>query len=235
VQILHSSQIPSSIPDWAHQLADLTRLAWSDQGGRCWFPYLPLTTEAEWLTHIAPDWATGAMHSWVAVVDGRIVSHAALLNKGTHWEMGRMVAHAAPHGATHELCRRAIAWCREHNIHARMECTQAHTRTQQHALMVGMRFAGLGTLDEIDGVRWDIIFFDTLEGVPAFEPREGIIADPIGEKMLCTESDRARLREISPILRTDRGGMLPPTHFHILPELLDPVHKIIELNVARRS
>lgn len=236
MQVLHSSEISSIIPDWAHQLAELTRKAWSDEQGRCWFPYLPLTTEGEWRGHVAHDWATGAMHSWVAVEGGKIVSHAALLNKGTHWEMGRMVAVGAPHGATHELCRRCIAWLREHNIHARMECTQAHTRTQQHALMVGMRFAGLGTLDEIDGVRWDIIFFDTLEDRPAFEPRAGIIADPIGELVVCTDSDRARLREISHILRTDRGGALPPTHFHILPELLNPVHRIIELNTtAARS
>lgn len=176
------------------------------------------------------------MHSWVAVVNRKIVSHTAVLNKGTHWEMGRMVAVGAPHGATHELCRRAIAWLREHHIHARMECTQAHTRTQQHALKVGMRFAGLGTLDEIDGVRWDIIFFDTLEGVSAFEPRAGIIADPIGKVMICTDSDRTRLCEISRILRTDRGGELPPTHFHILPELEDSVRGIIALNTtATRS
>jgi hypothetical protein len=229
VQILHSSQI-TSIPAWAHQLATLTRLAWSDQHGRCWFPYLPLTTQAEWLTHVAHDWASGAMHSWVAVVDGQIVSHVALLNKGTYWEMGRMVAMNAPHGATHELCRQCIAWCRKHNIHARMECTQAHTRTQQHALMVDMRFAGIGTLDEIDGVRWDIIFFDTLEGVPSFKPRPGVLADPLGIEIACADSDLPRLWEISHLLRTDRGGVLPPTHFHILPVLADSVRRIITLN-----
>ena len=232
MQVLHSSQIAALIPDWAHQLATLTRLAWSDQDDRCWFPYLPLTTQEEWLTRVAHDWATGKMHSWVAVVNGQIVAHAALLNNAKHWEMGRMGAMNAPHGSMHELCRRCITWCREHNIHARMECTQAHTRTQQHALMMGMRFAGLGTLDEIDGVRWDIIFFDTLEGVAPFQPRRGLIADPLGVQVFCTDSDRARLCEISRILRTDRGGLLPPTHFHILPGLLSTVQEIIVLNTA---
>ena len=230
MHVLHSSQIAALIPNWAHQLATLTRLAWSDQAGKCWFPYLPLTTEAEWLTHVAHDWATGNMHSWVAVVNGQIVSHTALLNKGTHWEMGRMVAMNAPHGATHKLCRRAIAWCREHNVHARMECTQAHTRTQSHALMVGMRFAGLGTLEEIDGVRWDIIFFDTLEETAPVQPRPGLIANPLEVQMESSVADRARLRQVSRILRTDRGGTLPPTYFHILPELEDCVRGIIALN-----
>ena len=232
MQILHSSLFPTLIPDWAHQLAELTRIAWSDQHGHCWFPYLPLTTEHEWLTRVAGDWATGAMHSWVSVVDGQIVSHAALLNKGTYWELGRLVAHNAPHGATHALCEERCRFYRANNIHARMECTQAHTRAQWHAAQCGMRFAGIGTLDVIDGVNWDIVFFDTLEDTTPFQPRPGVLADPLGHEILCTSRDRARLQEISGILTTQRGGTLPPTRFHILPELENSVREIIRLNTS---
>jgi len=232
VHILHSSQIPLAIPTWAEQLAELTRIVWTDARGAFIFPYKDLQDPTHWKTVVAHQWATGLMHSWVAVVNGRIVSHSALVNKGTHWELGRLMAHNAPHTTTHTLCEARLAFCRAHNIHARMECTQAHTRAQWHASSVGMRFAGIGFLDVIDGVNWDIIFFDTLTDRPAFEPTAGILGDPLGKELICTDADQARLSEISRILSTDRGGALPPTRFHVLPELLEPVQRIIELNTT---
>ena len=231
MRILHSSQIPTAVPDWATQLAELTRLAWASPDGHSHFPYLPLTQRDEWLTQVAEDWATGVMHSWVVLHDGQICSHAALLNKGTHWELGRLVAHKAPRGATHEMCKVRLKHCQASGIHARMECTQAHTRAQNHAARVGMRFAGIGFLEKIDGVDWDIIFFDTLEA-PAFIPQPGILADPLGVVLHCMDSDKVRLRQINHILTTDVGGVLPPTRFHVLPKLIDTVRRIIQLNVV---
>jgi hypothetical protein len=229
MHIVHSSEIPS-IPNWAHQLAELTRLAWTGTDGRCYFPYFPLTTEREWATHVLAQWMEGSMHSWVGVVDGRIVNHAALVNNGTHWELGRLVSHCAPSGGTLELCRHRLAWCRARNIHARMECTQAHTRAQELAAAVGLRFAGLGFLDQIDGVDWDIVFFDTLDRATEFVPRAGLLANPLGVEHPCIERDRTRLRQIRGILSTDRGGPLPPQQFHVLPRLRPVVEKIIGLN-----
>lgn len=231
MEILDSDQIPHVIPDWAKQLAELTRKAWMGAGNKCYFPYLPLTTEEEWKTHVLKDWITGKMRSWVLVVNKRIVSHAALVDKGAYWELGRLVANKAPSGGTRELCKARLAYCRARKIHARMECTQAHTRAQAHAAALGMRFAGIGFLDVIDGVNWDIIFFDTLEE-EAFVPRKGVLANPLGIEQPCRLQDKKRLHEISHILSTDRGGILPPRKFHVLPELLEPVQRIIILNTS---
>lgn len=230
MQVLHSSQIPQTITNWTEQLAELTRHVWTGADGKFIFPYTALKDPTHWETVVAQQWSSGLMHSWVAVIDGRIVSHAALVNKGTHWELGRLMAHGAPHGTTHALCEIRLAFCREMGIHARMECTQAHTRAQWHAQAVGMRFAGIGFLDVIDGVNWDIIFFDTLVDRPAFNPVAGLLGDPLGVELQCADKDQTRLREISHILSTYRGGALPPTKFHVLSELFEQVQRIILLN-----
>lgn len=230
MEILHSSHIPLIIPNWAEQLATLTRNAWTGKDGHCYFPYLPLTTALEWRTVVARTWRTKRMHSWVLHSGGKILSHAALIDKGTHWELGRLVAHNAPRGGTHEVCEARMAFCREQGIDAQMECTQAHTIAQWHATQCGMRFAGLGFLDVIDGVNWDIIYFDTRTDLPPFEPTRGILSNPLGVTFPCSEADSLRLSQISKTLTTNRGGTLPPTRFHILPELLEPVQRIIELN-----
>jgi hypothetical protein len=230
MDIVHSSQIPSRIPDWAEQLATLTRVAWTGDDGKCYFPYIPLTQADLWRTKVYADWIEGRMHSWVLVVDDRIVSHAALVDKGVYWELGRLVARNAPRGGTNAVCVERLRFCREQKIHGRMECTQAHTRAQRHAARVGMRFAGLGFLDKIDGVNWDIVFFDTLESAP-FVPRRGVLGDPLGVELVCTDADRVRLCQIKSILTTESGGALPPARFHVLPELLESVRLIIDLNV----
>jgi hypothetical protein len=229
MHIVHSSEIPS-ILNWAEQLADLFRIAWTGADGHCYFPYRPLTEATEWRTTVLQNWQQGLAHSWVGVVDGRIVNHAALINKRTHSELGRLVSYRAPKGGTLELCRHRLDWCRERNIHARMECTQAHTRAQELAAAVGLRFAGVGFLDQIDGINWDIIFFDTLDG-PSFEPRPGVLADPLGVEHRAGVRDRLRMHQIKRILSTERGGALPPQNFHVLPELRASVERIIELNI----
>lgn len=231
MNIIHSDEIPKRVPDWATQLSELTRIAWTDADGHCHFPYLPLTRPEEWETQVFDDWACGRMHSWVLLEQGRICSHAALLNKGDYWELGRLVAHKAPRGGTRHICEARLRFCREHSIHARMECTQAHTRAQAHAATLGMRFAGIGFLEKINNVHWDIIFFDTLESKP-FHPEPGFLANPLGQSMPCRSSDRGRLKEIEKILSTETGGTLPPTRFHILPELEETVREIIRLNLS---
>jgi len=231
MQIVRSDRIPEKIPDWPVKLAELTRIAWTGPDGKCHFPYKPLITPEFWEREIGRGWSDGSIVSWVLVDNGRIASHAALLDKGTRWELGRLMSHRAGAGGTAAVCRERIEFTKVRGIHARMECTQAHTSAQWHADHVGMRFAGIGFLDKIDGVSWDIIFFDTLD-VPEFEPRAGILGDPLGQAIECTPGDRLRLIEISQTMTTDRWEPLPPRKFHVLPRLLEPVKKIIELNTS---
>lgn len=229
MQIIRSDLIPDTVPNWPEKLSELTRIAWTGPDGKCHFPYKPLTTAEFWRDAIGKGWQDGSIVSWVLLDEGRIASHAALLDKGTHWELGRLMSHRAGKHGTSALCQERIAFTRERGIHARMECTQAHTSAQWHADQVGMRFAGIGFLDKIDGVNWDIIFFDTLD-VPEFVPIPGILGDPLGQAITCTPQDQKRLLEISQTITTDRWESLPPKQFHLLDRLVEPVRRIIELN-----
>ena len=121
MKILRSEDIPRVVPDWAKQLSDLTRIAWTGDDGHCYFPYLPLTQAHFWKEVIASGWADGSMESWVLVVDDRIVTHAALVNKDTHWELGRLLAVNAPEGGTREVCKERLAFLRAKGVQARME------------------------------------------------------------------------------------------------------------------
>jgi hypothetical protein len=74
-------------------------------------------------------------------------------------------------------------------------------------------------------VTWDIIYFDS--SVLPFV-LERILADP-DHPVRCEESS-AHGGEHSYLLTTDRGGDLPPTRFHALPHLIEPIRTIIALN-----
>lgn len=231
MNILHSSKLHESIPDWDIQLANLARVAWTGPDNKCHFPYKPLITPEFWKNVVAKQWSEGSHHSWILAENGQIVSHCALINKGGYWELGRLFSSGAPKNGTSLLCARRLEFAREHKIHAQMECTQAHTRAQELAARHGLRFAGIGFLNKIDGINWDIIYFDTL-GIEPFTPSKGVLANPLGTELRCKEKDRKRLKEIHSILSTKRGGILPPTQFHVLPELLTAVQEIIRLNTS---
>jgi hypothetical protein len=159
-----------------------------------------------------------------------IVAHAALVQKGEDWELGRWVALPdAPQGAVTALCRRAMEYVSRHGLRVRVECTQAHTSSQHICRRLGLRWAGIGILDEIDGVVWDIIYFDNQPG-PPFRPRSGVLGDPLGQPVACRPEHRRRLSQIATLITTDRGEPLPPQRFHLLEELVRPVREIIELN-----
>jgi hypothetical protein len=231
MKIVRSDCIPQVVSSWPEKLAELTRVAWTGPDGKCHFPYKPLITPEFWEREIGRGWADGSIVSWVLLDGDRIASHVALLSKGTHWELGRLMSHRAGPDGTAALCRERIAFTRARGIQARMECTQAHTSAQWHADNVGMRFAGIGFLDKIEEVSWDIIFFDTLD-MPEFAPQRGILGDPLGTAIECTPTDRQRLIEISQTMTTDRWEPLPPRQFHVLPRLLGPVQRIIEINTS---
>ena len=230
LNIVHATQIPTHA-HWATQLANLTRTAWSSSDGQCHFPYRPLTEAHEWEHAVRDAWNEARMHSWVLVDErGHFQAHAALVQKNGYWELGRWVALPnAPKGAVTKLCEVAMEFVHAHNLRVQVECTQAHTASQKICVRLGLRFAGIGILGEIEGVTWDIIYFDSLPGTP-FTPRAGLLADPLDHPVRCEASHRARLREISTILTTDCGEELPPRRFHTLPHLVDPIRSIVSLN-----
>jgi len=230
MHILKSTEI-SGIPNWHVQLADLTSKAWSDPDGKSVFPYVPLTTAEFWRGQILEDWKQKRMYSWVLVDDQQIVAHIALINRGEHWEIGRALAFQdSPHGSATRLALARQEFIDSHGLMVQAECTQAHTTTQwicRHHLR--MRFAGIGVLKQVDGVWWDIIYFDN-QNSPDFEPRPGILADPLGNEINVHNGMLARISQIAEIITTDRGGKLPPDRFHVLPELEERVRMIIDMN-----
>ncbi len=217
------------IDGWSDQLAHLVRAAWTGTDGVFYFPYKPLGDATFWSANVASDWANGRMRSWVVVHDGRIVAHAALVDRGTHWELGRLVSDRPPRGAVVALCEARMRFVRDNALRVVAECTQAHNRTQHLSARMGLRFAGIGVLERIDGISWDIVYFDNHEA-PPFAPRPGILADPLGRELRCEPRHVERLREIAPILSTNRRVELPPRHFNVLPELVEPVRRILALN-----
>lgn len=231
MKIIDATQIPMQQEDWARQLADLTRLAWSGRDGRCHFPYRPLTEAHEWEHAVRSAWIAETMFSWILIDShGHFLAHAALVKKPNHWELGRWVAlPTAPKGAITLLCKEALRHAANHRMRVQVECTQAHTASQHICTRLGLRFAGIGILGKVEGITWDIIYFDSLD-TPSFVPRTGMLGDPLHQPMRCEETHRARLRELPDIITTDRGGELPPMRFHLLPELIEPVRSIIRLN-----
>lgn len=232
--VLHSSQIPLAIPNWAHQLATLTRSAWTGKDGRCYFPYRPLTTPEYWETTVAPLWDQGQMHSWVLVIDGRIVAHSALVKKPTYWELGRWVAFQnAPRGAVTQLCTKVMEMVRAQGLQVQVECTQAHIHSQSICERLGLRPAGFGILEHsADGTWWDIIYYDNADR-PAFDPDQfidpSVVGDPLGQLVRAHNGHLGRLQSIPDIISTQPSEGLPPQQFHILSHRRD----VLERTLAR--
>ena len=220
-----------AVADWPVQLATLTRVAWTGPDGVCHFPYRPLCSAEFWRNEVATQWQRDELRSWVMVLDGRIVAHAALVRKGwDHFELGRWVAFAdAPKGAVTLLCKEALKSAKGKRVH--VECTQAHGSSQwicESELL--LRFAGIGTLKRVNGVWWDIIFYDNAS-LPHFtleDARElGAIGNPLGKPNLIRDADHGRLEEILRILTAERDSPLPPTKFHVLVHRLKLIHDIV--------
>lgn len=229
MEIIHSSEIPWRVPYWAEVLSELVRIAWTGADGICYFPYLPFTTRAFWRDKIIHEWVAGRLHSWIVLYEGKVVAHAALIKREEHWEFGRLVSHDPPRGAVAQLCRRLMDFVNVHQLHIVEECTQAHTRTQYLAELVGLRFAGIGPLTQINGVHWDIVYYDNHAGAP-FEPKPGVLADPLGRELLCEPHHLSRLRQIPGILGVSSVVEFPPRAFNVLPALLDRVGAIVRFN-----
>ena len=232
MQVLHSSEISYIIPDWAYQLATLTRDAWRGKDGRCYFPYRPLTTPEYWKTAVAQLWNQGQMHSWVLVIDGLIVAHSALIKKKGYWELGRWVAYPdAPRGAVTQLCTVAMEMARTSGLHVQVECTQAHIHSQSICERLGLRPAGFGVLEHsADGTWWDIIYYDN-DNRPAFDPDQFsdpfVVGDPLGQLIRTHNGHLGRLKSIPNLITTEPGESLPPERFHILPHRRDVLERTL--------
>lgn len=220
------------IPNWAKQLANLTKTAWTGTDGKCYFPYRPLTTETFWKESVYEQWLTSDMISWILVSkNGRILAHAALVQKDGFFELGRWVAYSdSPIGSITKLSKKAMAFAQRSLDRVKVETTQAHTSSQFICQQLGLRFAGIGFLDKIDGVHWDIIYYDNMDLAP-FYPEPGILGNPLGRKVQFERKHQKRLQEISTILTTSKGGEMPPKKFHVLPEIFGPVSEIAKLNL----
>lgn len=232
-------QILSSLDDgicrldkWAQQLATLTRTSWTGSDGKCYFPYLPLTTEKYWLESIVPQWQNRDMVSWVLVESGMILSHTALVRRNGYYELGRWVSYShSPKNAVSNLSACAMEYHRDLGLPLLVETTQAHTSSQFICEKLGLRFAGIGFLNVIDGVPWDIIYYDNLR-LGDFIPEAGVLGDPLGKKIRNHSKHQQRLVEALETLSSDRNGDLPPTKFHVLPHRLSVVREIFCSNIA---
>ncbi len=229
MEIVPSSLIPSALPNWPEALAELVRVAWTGPDGICYFPYMPFTTPEFWRENVARDWASARLHSWVVMHEGRPVAHAALVACANHWELGRLVSHNPPRGAVVALCEERMRFVRERGLRVVAECTQAHNRTQYLSKRMGLRFAGIGLLAKINGISWDIVYYDNHDA-PPFVPRPGVLADPLGRELRCEAEHLELLRTIPSILATSAEVELPPRHFNVLSELVEPVLQIVRLN-----
>lgn len=222
-----------TIRDWAGQLAELTRIAWTGKDGICYFPYQPLIMESYWRTNVLAQWQNKQMFSWtLCSPTGKILSHAALVKKEENFEIGRWVSYPdSPRGSATILVEQIMRFVSENNLRIVVEATQAHASSQFICEKIGLRFAGIGFLDKQNGIDWDILYYDNLS-MPHFEPIDGVLGNPLGRLTVFDKIHKKRLWEISKILTTERGGNLPPVLFHVLPSRFNAIKRIIDLNLA---
>jgi len=220
-----------TLPNWAEQLANITRLVWTGPDGVCYFPYKPLTHSQYWEEVVLPAWQTNTIHSWVIVEGTQIIAHAAFVKKSNIWECGRWVAlPQAPKGTMSCLVTELFHYAQKQGWQFQVECTQAHTASEKICRRLGLRFAGIGILEKIDNLWWDIIYFDN-RPTPDFLPVPNILGDPLGKKIIVSPFFTERLKMIQQIITTENGEALPPKFFHILPDLEPTVRQIIALNL----
>jgi len=229
-----------NISNWAEQLANLMKAAWT-QNEVCYFPYQPLITPEYWATTFLSQWQNGRASSYVIADGDVIVAHSSfVLNEFGDtgkfvWELGRWVClpSYSGHGIMSNLVCQMVRDTRTSSgFRFRVEATQAHTQSQSLCERAGLRFAGIGILDKGQDLgNWDIIYYDNGDPEKPFVPKNGILGDPLGREIYMRESYQPRIREISKIITTTPTSPLPPREFHILPQREDVVRKIIELNL----
>lgn len=222
-------------------LAQLTRSVWTDDDGEFKFPYYALGTVEFWDEVMRPLYTEQKAFSWIAVQDGRVIAHLALMNKGTYWELGRMMALAqAPRGTMSCLVRQACLFARKNRIIFQVECSQYHTTSQWICVVVaGLRFAGIGVLDNPDVAGHNHhcynIYFDNAHHLGPFQPVDGLLANPCGNEIHSLPHYQEPLIYARDNLTTERGTHLVSSRFHILPDFLPLVEQIIARNINKAA
>lgn len=226
--------ICSKIPDWAEQLSILLRVEWTDKDNICRFPYLPLTTREHWENIVGKQWESREMISWAYVSDsGRILAHAALVEKDGCYEGGRWVAYPeSPRGALTDLCKESVKYASSIGKKVFVEATQVHTTSQYICEKIGLTFAGIsfGVNNGSGGIPLDIIHYDNF-GTDEFVPQKGITGRSHGKPIPCLQKHLEKLMRVAETLSCGRGGCLPPLEFHVLPHRLETVRAIINGNI----
>lgn len=245
VESLSSTNRSGTLSWWGHQIAEITRLAWSCKKQIFHFPYYKLAERDYWRINMGDLMDQDKMMSWVYVVNGNIiVAHVSLIQKecpiiGEYWELGRMVCHPdfQNRGIMMQLAQTAKKAAEIYGFKVVVECTQANTFSQAICHKLSLRFAGIGVLPQrednnpgMGGSKWDIIYYDNLPLTP-FEPQAGLLNNHLGVNREAEDGHLPRLREINGIISTECGGQLPPTQFHILPIHEKAVQGIIRYNV----
>lgn len=230
--IINALEFVDTCSNWHEQIANLVKRCWQDASGKCIFPYKPLAESSYWENHVQAEWRAQTMHSWFYIRNGAITAHVGLIQKDGYFELGRWLSDETnPKGIITTMCERVLREFYWERI--LVETTQAHTRSQAVCVALELRFAGLGMLPTgPDGNHWDIIYFDNDKRDDFIPDTAGAIGNPLGKIMYTDEAGRERLRTISRILSVEKGGILPPTQFHILPQYRGVVEEIIRKNIS---
>ena len=223
------------LQNWNKQLAELVRTMWLGRDGRCYFPHPSLTSPKWWEEVAVRDWVAGKMLSrfWLDESKGnRIAATASLIDQGDHWEIGRFNSYDCnPREIMSGLVRDLYQVAQRAGSPVACETTQCHTSSQFIVSKLGMRFAGYGILDVVDGVFWDILYFDNHPAPDFVSDREGLINNLFGRPTLAGDFQRKRLAAIPSIISTERTSGFPPQKFHIYEKYLPHMESIIRMNV----
>ncbi len=223
------------IPNWSEQLAELVRHMWMGADGKCYFPYPPLTTPDGWL-EFAKKWASGEAYSRFALDPNnpkRIVATASIINEGEYWEIGRFNSYEGnERGTMSTLVRELYALTYKDCSWVVCETTQCHTSSQYIASEVlQMRFAGYGFFRWVDGVPWDILYFDNCPRMDFISRKPGQVNDLLGIPGMATPEEAERLLQVPQIVSTEKTSGFPPRKFHIYDRYIHNLEDILRMNV----
>ena len=235
--VLTGLEAQGAVENWKQQLADLFRKCWTGSDGRCYYPFHEFTNPNFWENSVSESWKDGRIYSWLKIDSSqnpwKILAHCSLVKKGSYWELGRAVSDPnAPRWSQTEIAGLALQLAEENGWQVMCEATQCNTASQFVCQKLGLRFAGIGFLKDVRHVSWDIIYFDNLRHLPAFQGKLGIVGNPLGQDIICTDESRDRLTQISNILSCQPGGRIPPFKFHVSRGLLPAIQRIISLNTG---
>ncbi len=230
-----SDEAITEIPNWNTQLSTLLGAAWTGGDNISYPPYPDLTDSDYWEQQVLPRWEDGSMHSWVAVRDNDILSHAAIVahddKDERYFEIGRLAsAPAAPRGTTTELFLEGTDFIAEAGLYGFLEGTVSHSRSQYMAReMAGWAFAGYVYRGFVAGKHLDGVLLDNAS--EDFDPIPGIVGRLRGEPVPNDEVYRKRFQAMAGRVTCARTVEIAPYGpIHTLPDLVAPLNTIIDQN-----